>query len=170
MHTLFTSLRHFCSRCTLLWWPEEVEDCKCFAVRWTHGQQSRHCFRGCPEVSASQLTCLSWTCRNSSDQSPASHRGGTGSSPGQVTWELWWTKRHWGRFPLSTSALLSKHSTDCSTVIIIQLPGLVQWGSYSGLCCTPPRKRIKELYCACPNEAPACHWKFLLLSGYKDSY
>jgi hypothetical protein len=31
------------------------------------------------------------------------HRGGLGSSPGQVVWDLWWTKWHWGRFYPSTS-------------------------------------------------------------------
>jgi hypothetical protein len=28
----------------------------------------------------------------------ASHRGGPVSIPGQVMWDLWWTKWHWGRF------------------------------------------------------------------------
>jgi hypothetical protein len=27
-----------------------------------------------------------------------SHRGGPGSNPGLVMWNLWWTKRRWGRF------------------------------------------------------------------------
>jgi hypothetical protein len=56
----------------------------------------------------------------------ASHRGGQGSIPGQVMWDLWWTKWHWGRF--SPSTLVSPanpHSTDCS-IIIIDHPGLVQ--------------------------------------------
>jgi hypothetical protein len=39
-------------------------------------------------------------------------------------WDLWWTKRHWGRFSPSTSSL-AKHSTDCFTLIIIYHPGLV---------------------------------------------
>jgi hypothetical protein len=34
---------------------------------------------------------------------PTSHRGGPGSSPGQVMWDLWRTKWHWGRFSPSTS-------------------------------------------------------------------
>jgi hypothetical protein len=32
----------------------------------------------------------------------ASRRGGPGSSPGQLMWDLWWTKWHWGRFSPST--------------------------------------------------------------------
>jgi hypothetical protein len=31
-------------------------------------------------------------------QSPASHRGGPGSCPGQSMWDLWWTEWHWDRF------------------------------------------------------------------------
>jgi hypothetical protein len=30
--------------------------------------------------------------------SPASHRGGPGSIPGQSMWDLWWTKWHWDMF------------------------------------------------------------------------
>jgi hypothetical protein len=30
-------------------------------------------------------------CHSSGGLSPASHRGGPGSSPGQVMWNLWWT-------------------------------------------------------------------------------
>jgi hypothetical protein len=44
----------------------------------------------------------------------------------QVTWDLWWTKWHWGRFPPSTSVSpANSHSIDCSTFIIYH-PGLVQ--------------------------------------------
>jgi hypothetical protein len=56
----------------------------------------------------------------------------TGSSPGQVMWDLWWTKWHWGRFSPSTSVSPANfHSTDCSTfiiiiIIIIYHPGVVQ--------------------------------------------
>jgi hypothetical protein len=54
-----------------------------------------------------------------------SHRGGPGSSPGQVMWDLWRTKWHWGRLSLSTSVSpVNPHSTDCSTYIIYH-PGLV---------------------------------------------
>jgi hypothetical protein len=28
----------------------------------------------------------------------ADNRWGPDSSPDQVMWDLWWTKRHWGRF------------------------------------------------------------------------
>ena len=31
-------------------------------------------------------------CRGSGGYSPASHRGGQGSTPGQSMWDLWWTK------------------------------------------------------------------------------
>jgi hypothetical protein len=31
---------------------------------------------------------------SSGGYSPVSHRGGQGSSPGQVMWDLWWTKSH----------------------------------------------------------------------------
>jgi hypothetical protein len=55
-----------------------------------------------------------------------SHRGGPGSSPGQVMWDLWWTKWHWGRFFPSTSvSLVNPHSTNCSTITIYH-QGLVQ--------------------------------------------
>jgi hypothetical protein len=35
-------------------------------------------------------------------------------------WDLWWTKRHWGRFSPSTLVSPAKHFTDCSTLVIIQ--------------------------------------------------
>jgi hypothetical protein len=38
-----------------------------------------------------------------------------GWSSGQVIRDLWWTKRHWEMFSLSTSVSPAKHSTDCST-------------------------------------------------------
>jgi hypothetical protein len=31
-------------------------------------------------------------CRSGGSQSPASHRGGPRLNPGQVIWDLWWTK------------------------------------------------------------------------------
>jgi hypothetical protein len=34
-------------------------------------------------------------------------------------WDLWWTERHWRSFFSSTSVSPAKHSTDCSTLIII---------------------------------------------------
>jgi hypothetical protein len=55
---------------------------------------------------------------------PASHRGGPGSSPGEVMWDLWWTQWHCGRFFPSTSVSPANfHSTDCFTLIIISHPG-----------------------------------------------
>jgi hypothetical protein len=60
----------------------------------------------------------------------ASHRGDLGSSSGQVMWDLWWTKWHWGRFSPSTSVSpANSYFTDCATfiiIIIIYHPGLVQ--------------------------------------------
>jgi hypothetical protein len=47
-----------------------------------------------------------------------------GSSPAQVTWDLWWTKRHWDRFSPNTSVSPVTPSTDCSTLIIFHHPGL----------------------------------------------
>jgi hypothetical protein len=64
---------------------------------------------------------------SSSGQSLASHRGGPGSSPGLVMWELWWTKWRWGRFSPSTSVSPANlHSTNCSTITLIYHLGLVQ--------------------------------------------
>jgi hypothetical protein len=54
------------------------------------------------------------------------HCGGPGSSRGQVMWDLWWPKRHSGRFSPGTSVYPANHSTYCSTVIIHHHPGLVQ--------------------------------------------
>jgi hypothetical protein len=48
---------------------------------------------------------------------PTSHRGGLGSRPGS-TWNLWWTKRHWGRYSPSTSVSPANHSTNFSIIII----------------------------------------------------
>jgi hypothetical protein len=49
------------------------------------------------------------------------------SISGQVMWDLWWTKWHWGRFSPSTSVSPANfHSTNCSTVTLIYHLGLVQ--------------------------------------------
>jgi hypothetical protein len=49
----------------------------------------------------------------------ASHRGGPGSIPGHVVWDLWWTKWRWGRLsPITSVSPANSHSTDCSTFII----------------------------------------------------
>jgi hypothetical protein len=42
-----------------------------------------------------------------------------GSRVGSM-WGLWWTKRHWGRFPLSISVSPANHSTKFSIIIITQ--------------------------------------------------
>jgi hypothetical protein len=57
-------------------------------------------------------------CHSSGGYSPASRRGGPGSTPGQVMWDLWWTKWHWGRFsPSAWVSPANSHFTDCSTII-----------------------------------------------------
>jgi hypothetical protein len=41
--------------------------------------------------------------------------------------DSWWTNQHWGGQVFSEHfGPLSNHSTDCSTLIIIHHPGLVQ--------------------------------------------
>jgi hypothetical protein len=35
-------------------------------------------------------------------------------------WDLWWTKRHWGRFSLSASVSPANHSINFSIIIITQ--------------------------------------------------
>jgi hypothetical protein len=68
-----------------------------------------------------------------------SHRADPGSSPGQVMWDLWWTKWHWGRFSPGTSVSLANlHFTNCSTIrsIVAAVP--------SGLKLTPLRIKIKK--------------------------
>jgi hypothetical protein len=47
-----------------------------------------------------------------------SNRGGPSLNPGQVMWDLWWTKWHWGRFSPSISvSLTNSHSTNCSILV-----------------------------------------------------
>jgi hypothetical protein len=65
-------------------------------------------------------------CHSSGGYSPASNCGGQDSSPGQVMWDMWWTKRHWGMFSPTTSISFANHSIDCSALIIIHHPELVQ--------------------------------------------
>jgi hypothetical protein len=51
------------------------------------------------------IRCIACRPRHSSSgYSLASHRGGQGSNPNLVMWDLWWTKWRWGRFSPSTSA------------------------------------------------------------------
>jgi hypothetical protein len=65
--------------------------------------------------------------------SPASHRGGPGPSPGQIMWDLWWTKWFWGTFsPITSVSPANSHSTDCSTLIIIYHLRLVQYAKLRG--------------------------------------
>jgi hypothetical protein len=68
-------------------------------------------------VDCKYLLEIPWSrpCHSSGGKSPASRSGCPGSSPG-----LWWTEWHCGRFSLTTSIyLVNPHSTDCSTLIII---------------------------------------------------
>jgi hypothetical protein len=54
----------------------------------------------------------------------------------QVMWNFWWTKWYWVRFsPRTSVSPVNSHSTDCSTLVIIYHPGLVQWVSL-----TPPQE------------------------------
>jgi hypothetical protein len=63
---------------------------------------------------------------SSNGWSLATHRGGLGSSPGLVMWDLWWTKCRWGRFSPSTSVSPANfHPTSCSTITVIT------WGWYN---------------------------------------
>jgi hypothetical protein len=64
---------------------------------------------------------------SSSCWSLGSHRGGPGSNPGLVMWDLWWTKWRWGRFSPSTSVSPANlPSTNFSTITITYHPGLAQ--------------------------------------------
>jgi hypothetical protein len=69
-------------------------------------------------------------CHSSGGQSLALHRGGPGSSPGQVMWDLRWTKWHWGRFsPITLVSPVNLHSTNGPTITSIYHLGLVQWAN-----------------------------------------
>jgi hypothetical protein len=64
---------------------------------------------------------------SSSGYSLAFHRGGLGSIPGLVKWDLWWTKWHWGRLSPSTSVSPANlDSTKFSTSTLTYHLGLVQ--------------------------------------------
>jgi hypothetical protein len=72
---------------------------------------------------------------------------------GQVMWDLWSTKRDWGRFSLSTLvSAANSHFTDCSTLIIIIIiiyhPGLVQyakhWPTYQVDSVSPHPKKLNK--------------------------
>jgi hypothetical protein len=63
-------------------------------------------------------------CHSSGGQALDSHRGDLDSSPGQVMWDLWLTKWHWGRFSPSISVSPANlNSTNYSTITI--------WSSYN---------------------------------------
>jgi hypothetical protein len=53
------------------------------------------------------VTLLNRAFHSSGGWSPASQSDGPGSIPGQVMWDWWWTKWHWGRFSPSTSVSLA---------------------------------------------------------------
>jgi hypothetical protein len=73
-------------------------------------------------------------------------RGGRGSNPGLVMWDLWWTKWRWGRFsPRISVSPADLHSTDFSTITITYHPGLVQQAS-SGRSTQSPTAQIKKKY------------------------
>jgi hypothetical protein len=42
-----------------------------------------------------------------------------GFAPGQIMWDLWWTKLHWGRFSPSTSAFPASHHSNKFSILII---------------------------------------------------
>jgi hypothetical protein len=69
------------------------------------------------------------------------------SIPGVVTWDLWWTKRHWGRFSPSTSVSPANRSTDCFTLIIIHHQGQVQrakwWPTHQVDSVSPHQTKLK---------------------------
>jgi hypothetical protein len=89
-------------------------------------------------------------CRSWSGYSLASHRGGLGSHPGS-TWDLWWTKRHWGRFSPSTSVSpANHHSTNFSITIITRdwhnRPIGGRSAEWTQLDSTPPLYQLKKIH------------------------
>jgi hypothetical protein len=89
-------------------------------------------------------------CHSSGSWLPASHNSGLCSSPGKVMWDLWWTKWHWRQVFFEYCSSPAKHSTDCSTLVIIHYhPGLVQLASSglssNGLNYTPLQKENGKL-------------------------
>jgi hypothetical protein len=82
----------------------------------------------CQKLSQTTTLCLTGLLTRVHDNSceacfvkPASNRGGPGSVPRQVMWDLWLTKRHWGGLSPSISGFsVNSHSTNCS--IFINLP------------------------------------------------
>jgi hypothetical protein len=117
-----------------LWNIRESSDPTCYIISlilwqyisitmWRHKPVRR---RGSVGETGQRSKPVKRPCRTSGGYSPVSHSGGPGSSPGQVIWDLWWTKWHWGSFSPSTSVSpVNSHSIYCSTLIIYH-PGLVQ--------------------------------------------
>jgi hypothetical protein len=56
---------------------------------------------------------------------PVCHSGDPGSIPGQVMWDLWWTKWHLDRFTQSNSVSTAVSLTTKVSILICHL-GLVQ--------------------------------------------
>jgi hypothetical protein len=65
---------------------------------------------------------------------------GPGSRPRSM-WDLWWTKRHWGRFSSSISVPPADHSTNFSIIIITRYwhnrPTGGRSAEWTQLDCTP---------------------------------
>jgi hypothetical protein len=66
-------------------------------------------------------------------------------------WGLWWTKWHWDWFsPSASLSPVNSHSTDCSTIIIIHHPGLVEngklWPTWTQFSPHPNKLKKKKEY------------------------
>jgi hypothetical protein len=122
MHVPTTKLRNFPRLCL----PEE-HNFICHSFYDT--ALSRKRWNGQTDIRLAIIYTDNHSCRprrSSGGLTLASHRGGPGSSPGQVMWDLLWAKWRWCRFSPSTSvSSTNSHSTDCFTFIIIYHPGLV---------------------------------------------
>jgi hypothetical protein len=88
-----------------------------------------------------RLTAWAGQCRSS----PAFYRCGPVSSPGQVMWHLSWTQRHWAGFLRILRFPLAKHSTDCSTLVVIHHhPSSPGAGTIGHLVASVPLRLKKE--------------------------
>jgi hypothetical protein len=76
------------------------------------------------------------------------HRGGPGSIPGLVKWDLWWTKWRRGRFSPSTSDSPAIHSTKFSILTITQgrynRPVSGRRGEWTQFGLHPPQCKLKK--------------------------
>jgi hypothetical protein len=111
------------------------------------------------------ITCRSrsrysdWLRAGRAAPSLASHRGGPGSIPGLVKWDLWWTKWRRGRFSPSTSVSSAIHFTKFSILIITRgrynrpvsgrRAGWTQFGLHHSLC-KLQKNKIKKLWTGRP--------------------